>query len=349
MSVAELVTSATITQYDRLQDIDRAQFEALYKKVNAPIFYQWAFLQSAEKNHLLPVTATVYLVARRHGEMVGFTQAYVLPKADPFGVLAQTTGLPITDNKPGLFSHIMHFYESTIIGDVSDSVLMVQMLEALKGCAAERGVEYCGLINVIDPQLLDCGRSQGWHVNEMWDRYNIDFTPLNDMEDFLATLTRAGRNEIRRQRRKFEASEAICTVTQAPFTDLDAIAKLCFDTTSKNGTPQYYPPEVFKAFVADCEEWVRVFTIKQADQYLGTLVCFEEQGTLHLWAGGMVYDKSDFSPYTMLFYHTYQYALTHGLDCIEAGRTNKKIKERLGFKAKPLYSIISTHPIQTEN
>ena len=55
----------------------------------------------------------------------------------------------------------------------------------------------------------------------------------------------------------------------------------------------------------------------------------------------MRYDSSGFSPYSLCFAKAYEYAFEHGLQRIEAGRLNARIKLRLGFVPEPIYAITS--------
>jgi hypothetical protein len=50
---------------------------------------------------------------------------------------------------------------------------------------------------------------------------------------------------------------------------------------------------------------------------------------------------TEYSPYTILYVNLYKYAILNNYKTIEVGRTTQSIKERLGFSAVPLQSIIN--------
>ncbi|RYG00429.1 MAG: GNAT family N-acetyltransferase [Chitinophagaceae bacterium] len=332
-----------VTVTDDFDHIDESSFDDFVAMYNGPIFYRSSFLKATHKYDLLPIDSRRYLWAHRGEHLVGFTPSYRMKNFDPFGVLQTTSGILFPPEAIGWLSHIMHFYESTIVCNRNDDEVREHMLNALyELCVNDEG-SCCGIINVVDEPLIQLSRSLDWKVSYMWDRYYIDFSEIHSMLEFYATLDRYGRNEIRRQVRKFEESNSYCQIFHPPFSNLEEIAELCFLTIKKNGTPQYYPAKNFKNFVESIGESVLIFGIFNCERLVGALVCFEKDDTLHLWAGGMIYDHSSFSPYTMLFYHAYEYVIKNKLLRLEAGRTNKKIKERLGFKPKALYSILKVN------
>ena len=55
----------------------------------------------------------------------------------------------------------------------------------------------------------------------------------------------------------------------------------------------------------------------------------------------MVYDNVPFSPYIIAIAAAFQYALRHNIKIVEIGRTNGKIKQKLGFFPLTLYSIVN--------
>ena len=82
-------------------------------------------LGAVERSPLLPVDKTYYLVAYDGPRLIGFMPIYLQSPSvvDPFGVLAQTTSTRFEARARGLFSHVMHCYDSTILGDGGPPVL----------------------------------------------------------------------------------------------------------------------------------------------------------------------------------------------------------------------------------
>ncbi|HEU4727031.1 MAG TPA: GNAT family N-acetyltransferase [Kofleriaceae bacterium] len=331
----------TIRVCHSLSELDEAEYAVLRTKCATPVFYDWRFLQAAERSPLLPVEKTFYLVGHEGGRLVAFMPAYLQSSADPFGVLSRTTPMKMAREARGLFSHIMHCSESTILSLAGSRELRSRMLEQLRDLALEVGASYYGVLNVVDPDLLSCAREMNLEVNYMWDRFTLELAGLEGTADLMARLPADGRRELRRQLRKFEVSGAEAIVERPPFHDFEEVARLCNQTTTKNGTPEYYPIRQMIDFITACSELVRLVSIKKGGERVGTLICFEQDGALHTWAAGMVYDKTEFSPYTLAFWTAFRYALEARLRVVEGGRTTAKIKQRLGFSPRPLYSIVS--------
>lgn len=340
----ELDSGLHVRVYKDIAELDKVTYLELVERTKAPIFYQWEFLLASQESPLLPVEECVYFAAYRRERLVGFLQSYAMLNPDPFGVISRNTGIDLGQGSEAWLSHIMHFYESTVVCESRDFKVREKLLEALLLHGKERQAHCVGLMNVIDAALLNDAIANKWQVDHMWDRYYCDIRGMRDVDAIFEHMNRFGRNEMRRQLRKYSESEACGRILRPPFDEIESIAELCFETTKKNGTPHYYPPQTFCQFLRHIGKHALIFVIEQNDELIGALVCFEEHDTLHLWAGGMTYEKSEFSPYTILFYKAYEYAIKRGMSTMEAGRTNKKIKERLGFTAKPLYTIL--RPLQ---
>src|SRR5262249_40732249 len=129
--------------------------------------------------------------------MIGFMPIYLQVSADPFGVLTKTTSLNFNKGN-AFFSHIMHCYESTILAIENSSDIYSFFFQELQKISQTKNVNYHGLLNVIDEKLLATARQSNMHVNYMWDRFYADFSEIDKLEDFLLTLPRNGKKEIRR-------------------------------------------------------------------------------------------------------------------------------------------------------
>ncbi|MBA2652730.1 MAG: GNAT family N-acetyltransferase [Tatlockia sp.] len=332
--------STILKIFDSFDKINLNDYSILKNQCNAPLFYDHRFLMATEQAHLLPIIETHYFVAYENNQMVAFMPSYMQSSADPFGVLAKTTSMSFEQGN-AFFSHIMHCYESTILA-IDNSVAAYKLIfNGLAELARQKTARYFGILNIIDENVMTTARNLNLHVNYMWDRFYADFSAIRNFEEFLATLPTRGRGEVRRQLRKFENDkEAFVHMEKPPFIDINEVAELCYQTTKKNGTPHYYPRESFVKFLILCGDLVRILTISSRGKRIGVLVCFSEAKKLHLWAGGMIYDKTEFSPYTILFVEAFKFAIDNNLTRVEAGRTNAKIKSRLGLSPLPLYSIV---------
>lgn len=268
-----------------------------------------------------------------------------LAVVDPFGVLKTTANIINEGTDTGLFSHIMHCFDSSIpsIADnAAYAVICSAFLRTLEDIARDAGASYYGILNVSEPRLRQQAASLGLHVNHMLDRFYADLTPFRDFADLVSHLPRDARQEMNRQLRKFDSSNLQASFLAPPFdARLDELCHLCFETTEKHGTPQYFPAIPLARFTRLCGDLVRLNTMQQDGKLMSGMICFEERKTLHLWSAGMRYDNSGFSPYSLCFAKAYEYAFAHGLQRIEAGRLNARIKLRLGFVPEPIYAITS--------
>jgi hypothetical protein len=327
----------------RIEDVDADAYLALRSACNASAFYDPRLLGAVERSPLLPADKAFYLIAYDGPRLAGFVPLYLQSPAvvDPFGVLAQNTSARFAPDARGLFSHVMHCYDSTILYDGGPAVLeaLFDRLVALgKGQAAQHFV----IMNVAEGPLLASARGLGLEVSYMFDRFHLDLDGLDDLDSLIThALPKDGRNEMRRQLRKFETSGARATIETVPFARLDELIELCHLTTARRGTPQYLPTAPLAHLVRSCGDMIRLVVVYDHDRIVGGVICIDDGPVLHVWLGGMAYDGIDFSPYTVCVAEAYRYALAQGKRRVEAGRLNARIKHRLGLTPQPLHAIVS--------
>ncbi len=73
---------------------------------------------------------------------------------------------------------------------------------------------------------------------------------------------------------------------------------------------------------------------------VGALVCFLDPPKLHVWAAGMRYDRTAFSPYAIALAETIRFAIATRVQMIEGGRGNGRIKAKQGFVPLRLYACL---------
>ncbi|QQP95396.1 GNAT family N-acetyltransferase [Lysobacter enzymogenes] len=339
--------SISIQAVDALERIGRREYEALYAASRASLFYDWRFLHAAERSPLLPVEKTVYLCAYDDGELCGVLPAYLqrLAGVDPLGLLAASAGVRDGGGELGLFSHVMHCWDTGVPCLEAASGARERLLRALLDAAAREGARYAGLLNVEDPALFAPLRACGLTPRPLVERYDLDLARFDDFEQLLRALPSDGRGEMRRQLRKFEASAASARVLAPPFDDtLETVCGLCFATTARRGTPHYFPAAPLARFVRLCGELARVIVIESDGAPISGMICYQSRDAFYLWSAGVVYDRCDFSPYTVGFAAAYRYAFAAGLRRVEGGRLNERIKRRLGLSPSTLYSALAPLP-----
>lgn len=323
--------------------VEEGEYQAFFRASGASFFYDRRFLRAAERSPLLPVDATYYLLARDDGRLVGFLPAYVqaVASVDPFGLLARTASIVSDRGQRALFSHVMHCFDSKVVC-VRGASATGAVVTALKRLASDIGVHYVGLLNVTDADAIGAAVGEHLTIRHLVDRYSLDLTRVGSFDELVRTFPAEGRQEMNRQLRKFDASEGTLTVIAPPFDHrLEALASLCQQTTARNGTPKYFPAEALVRFVRTCGDLVRIVLVEEAGAVVGGLICFLHRKVFCVWSAGMRYDLTAYSPYTVGFAGAYQWAIAHGIDTIEAGRLNERIKIRLGLKPVPLYSATS--------
>lgn len=334
--------SLRIEVFDALERIDRRGYDALHAASRAPLFYDWRFLLATERSPLLPARKNLYLCAYDGDELAGFLPAYLqrLDTVDPLGVLARAAQVRDRGGDTALFSHMMHCWDSTVPCLQASGGVREALLEQLLRSAVREGAAYAGLLNIAEPALPRAGRLQ---AHALVERYDAQLGGFDGFEDFVRALPSDGRAEMRRQLRKFDASGASAHVLAPPFDEtLEHVCELCFRTTARLGTPQYFPAAALARFVRLCGDLARLVVIRARDGGLVSgMVGYQQRDTFCLWSAGVVYDRSDFSPYTIGFAAAYRHAFAHGLRRFEGGRLNARIKRRLGLSALPLHCALA--------
>ncbi|MEH6421891.1 GNAT family N-acetyltransferase [Pseudomonas sp. CGJS7] len=339
--------SITIEVLDSIGSLDRIDYQGFHQASGASVFYDWRFLDAAERSPLLQLIRPYYLLAKDRGEPVAFLPAYLqrVSVVDPFGLLARRANLSGENGELGLFSHVMHCFNSGIVSTVSRAQVFAPLMDRLSSLAAAANARYFGLLNVADPELVRHAANHRMHANPVVDRYLLDLTEHSGFEALVAAFPAPGRREMNRQLRKFEVSGATARMLSPPFDDrLEQLAGLCQQTTARNGTPQYFPAPELIRFVRLCGDLIRLCLIEQDGELAGGLICLVDKHFFCVWSAGMRYDKTDFSPYTIAFAHAYRHAFELGLPVVEAGRLNERIKLRLGLRPVPLYALTAESP-----
>lgn len=329
-----------IAHYKQFADIPAAEYLRLWKENGSPAFYHRNFLTAAERFPMLPIIGAHYLAGWENGRLTAFLVAYQQAQPDPFGTLAKSTGVVFAPPQGGLLGHVAHCYDSRILHDDDAEPVAVSLLKTLADLACTQDIPGCGLLNCAEGPGLNAARLAGYKTTFMHDRFIIDLRNLGTFDDYVAKLPRDGRQEMRRQLRKFESRGGeIRVLTGAEANVSDAVA-LSHQTSAKNGTPHYYPRGVFEDFLACCGELITVIQVEYQGELVSAIICLNEPGCLHLWAGGVDYSRSDWSPYSIMIAAGVQHAMRQGLARLEVGRTNARIKARLGCRPLPLYSAL---------
>lgn len=329
-----------------IDQVPEAAYDDLVSRTAAPAYYDRRLLRAAERSPLLPCDSMGYLCASRGDELLAFMPVYcqAASTADPFGLLGQRTSAAFAPGDRGLFSHIMHCCDTRLLVRDDEPLLYKAMFEQLENTARDCGAPHFAILNVFDPELLAAAKSAGLEINHMVDRYALDISGMRGMEDVDRSMPVEGAREMRRQRRKFEASNARLVIETPPFPNVEEVGMLCHETTARRGTPDYIPAAALARFIPICGDLVRLISIYVEGRRVSCCILLVEKDAVHFWLGGITYDVG-FSPYAISVDALFRFGFDQHCKRIEAGRLNTRVKERFGFLPRPLYAVVNPVPL----
>ena len=74
---------------------------------------------------------------------------------------------------------------------------------------------------------------------------------------------------------------------------------------------------------------------------LGAFLAFGHERTFYLWTAGLDYALlREFGTYAFLMYESLEHAIRAGHRVLEVGRGNSRFKERHGFRATELWTLV---------
>jgi hypothetical protein len=322
-----------------LDAIDQvAGWDNTIRAAGCPVFYTTQFLRSVATTPLLESQSASLLVL---DDAVGFAGVPVFQqnRVDVIRLL-----LPLRDKFPdlaersGLLSHCWHCYDSRIVSARGEDRLH-RLVEGLRRHAQALHTDYFGFVNVSDPLTLDIMEQAGIAPHYMTDRHIMGIGNYRAFEDYVAALQPDARRELRRQYKHYAASPAELAIEQPPFDNLDEVARLCRNTAARYDAEFYYPDGPLQFLLANLGA-TRLISIRIGGERIGVLICFFDPPRFHIWAAGMRYDRSRFSPYAVAMAEAIKYAIASRLTVIEGGRGNARIKKKQGFVPLKLYACL---------
>ncbi|MDP9121633.1 MAG: GNAT family N-acetyltransferase [Acidobacteriota bacterium] len=363
-----------ISVLERIAEVDRGLWDAVVAASGAPVFYTSDFLAAYERWPLQAGLQPFYLVLRddrddrddrdgrddrddredREGGEGGdgaarplaVVPAYLQESMDLVGVLGRADPAWAAGGQRGLLSHFWHCYDTRLPG-ASSRAAVAAVCSTLGTLARQRGAAWYGFINVetggeLAGHLADLGLTP----RPIWNRYILDLTAFGSADDYVDSLPRKQRSEMRRQVRRAGDAGAEIAVREPPFAnaaqiaEIAEIAALCRRTTAKFGSVPYYPEPAFAELLAAAGRSTRIVTLRLAGALLGTYVCFTDHDRFHTWAAGADYQAASFSPYYVCFYEAVRAAIAAGVPLMECGRGNARFKERYGMQVVPLSALL---------
>jgi predicted N-acyltransferase len=328
---------------ERIADVDREEWNALVAASAAYIFHTTDFLRAYEDFPLQAGIEPLYFTFRDGaGRAVAVLPAYLQPAMDLLGVLAKADPAVAAGGQRGLLTHVWHCYETHLPGTLSPPVVAAACT-ALADAARRRGADWYGFINVdARGELLPHLEALGFSSVHIWDRFFLPLAGWRTVDEYVSSLPRSARHEMRRQVRRAEDAGAVITLLEPPFdaAELTEITALCRGTTRKFGSIPYYPEATFAPFLNRVGPNVRILTVRLDGALLGGWICFVDGRCFHTWAAGADYEAANFSPYYVGFHAAVRFAFENGMEILEGGRGNAGFKERHGMRLVPLYALL---------
>jgi len=305
------------------------------------VFYSSRFLNSVASAPLLPADSAILLLLHNENNIVAALPVFRQNGIDPLRFLAPLDSeFPDLPAKSGLLGHCWHCYDSQIVAAECETGSLRLLIDSLRAFAGTCHVDYSGLVNVADGRTLEAMVSAGVTPRPMVDRYVMDLTSFASFDDYIGALHPDSRRELRRQFRRYQDSTAELAVEKSPFQDLDEVVRLCRRTAARYDAAFYYPEDETRTLLTNLGDVVRLVSVRIGGERIGVLVCFLDPPRLHVWAAGMRYDKTAFSPYAIGMAEAIRFAITHSIRMLEGGRGNGRIKKKQGFVPLQLYACL---------
>lgn len=320
---------------------DAEEWDELVGLSAAPLLYRSDPLRTYLRSPLQEGTQARFVTARNAstGECAVAFPVFILPPVDPLGVMADVVQGYSPTGGSLLLSHVWHWYDTRVPARPHTAGLGDLIRETLRGLGVSLGAQVAGLINVSaeDPLLGELSRS-GFHVVPVDRRFRAELSSWSTPDDWLQTLDRHVRQDIRRQIRRAYASGCEVTVGPPDAASARAAAELCALTGGKHGNPDWYDADRMARLIWGWRDNVVLTTIARAGVPLASSVSLLDGATFHNWAAGSTDQKLlGFSPYTVLLHATIREAIDRGCTRLEGGRRNEEWKRRRGLSPLDLY------------
>jgi CelD/BcsL family acetyltransferase involved in cellulose biosynthesis len=317
-----------------------AVWDELVQRSDAPLFYRSAVLRAYHRHPLREPLRIHYLAVRERatGRAAAVLPAYLLPAEDPLRVLADMVPGFDPDGRPVLLSHVWHWYDTWVPARRLTAALLDGVCRALASLAADAAAQAFGLVNVEQGSALAAAlAATGRQAIAIDARYTLDLRPYRDVGDYLATLSRKARQDIRRHLRLADKAGAEVTVRAPDEATMRQAAELCVATSAKHGNRSWYRPEALAGFVCSLPGQARLVTIRIGGEPVAVSISFVDGQRFHNWtAGSAELSSLPFSPYLVLLHATVSAAIAEGCALLEGGRRNDEWKLRLNFTRRPL-------------
>jgi len=317
------------------------EWDELVRLSAAPLLYRSGPLLTYLRFPLQEGTEAKFVTARdaSTGECVVAFPVFILPPVDPLGVMADAVKGYSPTGGSLVLSHVWHWYDTRVPARPNVPGLGPLIRETLRDLGRSVGAQVAGLINVSveDPLLEELSRS-GFQVVPVDRRFRAELSSWSTPDDWLQTLDRHVRQDVRRQIRRAYATGCEVTVGPPDTNSVEDAAELCALTGGKHGNPDWYDASQLARLIWGWRDNVVLTTIARGGLPLASSVSLLDGVTFHNWAAGTADQKLlGFSPYTVLLHATIREAIARGCTRLEGGRRNEDWKRRRGLSPLELY------------
>jgi len=253
---------------------------------------------------------------------------------------------------------VLKFIASHEVTDYCDFISCVdnrvEFYENLSDHFQRNSVEWSRieLINIpgASPTLSELPRLAGRHgficVVEESEIVPILILP-ESYEEYMHSLGRKNRHELRRKLRKLEALGQICIrQIKEPEKLRDSIeAFVSLHRASNLEKQEFWRKQGMSDFFHELsgffssENWAELLVLYVRDRMIAALLNFHYENTLYFY--NIAYDK-DFSPYSpgfFLFHHSIEQAIAKNLEFVDFLRGREKYKYFFGAKESKIFSL----------
>jgi predicted N-acyltransferase len=329
-----------------LEDIpDEEEWDALVDAADAPFLYRAGPLRAYVRSPLQRGTQARFAMFRRtmKKELAAALPVFILPAADPLGILERVVPGYSSYGRPLTLSHVWHWYDTRVPRRTSIGELGEPLAGALHGIGRSAGAQITGLVNVAaDDPVLTALCEYDFAIARIDRRLRADLTAWSDADDWLRSLDRPVRQDLRRQLRRARANGCEIRYGKPTPSSADAAARLCAATGAKHGNPGWYPTSEMARLIHAWREHVALTTITRDGTTLAASVALVDGTVFHNWAAGtMPYSALGFSPYALFLYKSIREAIARGCTTLEGGRRNEEWKRRRGLEPVDLYGAFA--------
>ncbi len=299
----------------------------------AHVFQTGEWLTAWERTTIEPASATAYL---RPTDGSNLTPFYCV-ESSPFWRGYETeAGVDSVWRGPVVFSPSVY---SIYGGGLADPPAIGAAIDRGLERVHDWGAEALVFVNIEGEEVrrwTEQRRPAAAFVLDLAFRAPVGAT----VDEHLAGLDGHVRREFRRQWRRARERGVTLLELHGPEMrpHLAEFQRLASATAERHSGDLYDLP-TFEALSA-----VPAATLLVAERdgrWLGAFLCFAYREMLYLWAGGIDYaNLAEFGTYAFLMYESLGYAIRTGCRILEVGRGNATFKERHGFRATELWTLV---------